>query len=657
MSNTDALSFAADSLVRGGVQANGKTSLPTAGAADHIAGYSWTGHNGQAATITYAFRLDGTVPDTDSSGFGRFNAAQIAQAENALQAWSDVANVTFTRVDDGAGYSDKATILFGDYTAGPAAGFTYLPGSRANSSQDGDVWINNSLSYNVSPNIGNYGGQVLIHEIGHSIGLMHPGDYDASDSSDPTYASDATYFEDSRQYTVMSYFDESETGGNYGNKYSAVPMLDDITAAQRLYGANMATRTEDDVYGFHATAGRDWFSATSASTTLIFAVWDAGGTDTFDFSGYSQNQRIDLRAGDFSDVGGYRDNIAIAYGVTIENAIGGTGADTIVGNGANNDLDGGSGNDTLSGEGGNDTLHGAAGNDQLDGGSGSDQLDGGDGNDVLLGSPGIGPAGAAGEADYFFGGAGSDTVTGGPGNDHIYGNSITTVAGSIDGADNLSGGDGNDYIQGNAGADTIDGGNGNDRLYGGADNDTITGGAGNDYLQGNKGADTLAGGADNDTLHGGADNDSLAGGDGNDILFGDAGDDRLSGGAGIDQLTGGPGNDSFVFSIGDAAFTTSGNAAYATDQIMDFGNGTDRIVLPFHVAEVLQGAAASVVAAFATGSALLASHPGAADVAAVVVGSDTYLFYHADGSGGVPDSAIEVVGTGATAFAIGSFTT
>ncbi|MER1962978.1 M10 family metallopeptidase C-terminal domain-containing protein, partial [Proteus vulgaris] len=164
------------------------------------------------------------------------------------------------------------------------------------------------------------------------------------------------YAEDSRQYTVMSYWDEYETGAHFQGAYAGAPLLHDISAMQYLYGANTTTRTGDDVYGFNSNTGIDYYTATSSNDKLIFSVWDSGGNDTFDFSGYYQDQVIDLREGHFSDVGGLQKNVSIAQGVTIENAIGGSGNDIIYGNDADNILIGGGGQDTLWGGTGSNTF-------------------------------------------------------------------------------------------------------------------------------------------------------------------------------------------------------------------------------------------------------------------------------------------------------------
>ena len=100
---------------------------------------------------------------------------------------------------------------------------------------------------------------------------------------------------------------------------------------------------------------------------------------------------IDLNAEMRSDVGGEINNIAIARGSIIENAIGGSGNDNVTGNGADNALDGGLGNDILSGGAGNDTLIGGVGDDKLYGGVGTDSLSGGLGSDELLGDSAVMP--------------------------------------------------------------------------------------------------------------------------------------------------------------------------------------------------------------------------------------------------------------------------
>ncbi len=143
-------------------------------------------------------------------------------------------------------------------------------------------------------------------------------------------------------------------------------MLYDILAIQHLYGANTSTRGGDTTYAYGAYGEH------------FETIWDGGGVDTIDLSAQSLSATVSLVDGTYSSIGAKAfggpavDNVAIAFGVTIENATGGGGNDVIVGNAANNDLRGRGGNDSLEGAGGDDMLNGGSGDDTLQGGAGDD---------------------------------------------------------------------------------------------------------------------------------------------------------------------------------------------------------------------------------------------------------------------------------------------
>lgn len=363
-----------------GLTLNNKPSFGVEDAGKQIARseQTWNGVHvtGKGATVTYSFpdwdynqsNLNARFGSPDT-GLSAFTAEQQAQAKLSLQSWADVANLTFVEV----GPEQKSNITFGNYEGNTQA-YAIKPYTGAGNdyrghNTDGQSWFNINYDYadprdgvyaNLHPELGNYGRLSITHEIGHTLGLDHPGVYNAG--QDPSYEK-GTYAEDTRQFSVMSYWDEAVTGGDNRGHFAAAPLVDDIAAIQYLYGANTTTRTGDTVYGFNSNSGRDFYSAQDSSQKLIFSVWDAGGNDTLDFSGYTQNQRINLTEGSHSDVGGLKANVSIALGATIENAIGGSGNDVIVGNNAANIIKGGAGNDVIYGGGGQDQLSGGSGKD------------------------------------------------------------------------------------------------------------------------------------------------------------------------------------------------------------------------------------------------------------------------------------------------------
>ena len=223
--------------------------------------------------------------------------------------------------------------------------------------------------------LGGYAFSTLLHELGHALGLAHP--HDGGNGVDATsfpgvtgqFESYGDYELNQTIWTVMSYNDgwKRQPSPSISSDYSygnvATPMALDIAAIQSIYGANLTFRAGVDSYVMPTT---------NSSGTYWSCIWDAAGIDEISVGSTDVGCTIDLRAAPLvgPDAGGYVSHVhgvvggfTIANNVIIENASGGRGSDTLIGNEADNNLNGDAGSDTLEGGAGADTLIGGAGND------------------------------------------------------------------------------------------------------------------------------------------------------------------------------------------------------------------------------------------------------------------------------------------------------
>lgn len=347
----------------GGREINGKPSYSIQQAADEITrdNLRWPDLNGDGKTdIAYRFLTTAgqSFRQLGLTQFSEFNQAQKESALRAMEHWSDVANLSFTQASPGT--QEDGNISFGNFALDPQGrnAFASLPPSegarqfmasrpRAQINVPvAEVWLNGTEDAHTAPSLNNEGHKTLAHEVGHALGLGHPF---RSHPAGVSYNT-ATYAEDTGGHSIMSYWSEHHSGQSFhknGMHHSpSTPMVDDIAAMQKLYGVNHQTRTGDTTYGFNSNADREAYHLHSNADAPVFTVWDGGGTDTLDFSGFSQNQVINLNEGTPSDIGGMRKNVFIAKGTTIENAKGGAGDDILIGNAAQNELSGGGGKNT-----------------------------------------------------------------------------------------------------------------------------------------------------------------------------------------------------------------------------------------------------------------------------------------------------------------------
>ncbi|TWA61057.1 serralysin [Azospirillum brasilense] len=469
-----------------------------------LSGYKWGAGSqpGTGVSLTYSFGAaglsayrDGYLTPDPGSVWTLSGTAQAA-IRQALGTWTAVANISCIEVPENA--LSCGDIRFGG-SGVPDTAYTVMP--VVDLPEAGDVWFGTTFADpGLSWTPGSYTYQTIVHELGHAFGLKHLHEEYGGFPVAPTGI-------DYQLYSTMSYrsFPGASPGmGYWQDRFPTTPMVDDIAAIQYLYGANMSTNAGDTVYSW------------APGQAIFETIWDGGGNDTISWANQTTDARIDLRPGSYSDLGPswkagfYLEprTLGIAYDCWIENAIGGSGNDLLIGNALDNALYGGAGDDTLIG---------GAGNNLLDGGEGFDTA-------VFEGAPS--------SYTILHTGAGEVTVSGPQGVNTLrsienlsFGDLTLalsrdatpgTVANTFFGVANSA--SGRQFLQ-EASAYSGPVQNLQWQLIGSNDGEAIVGGASNDFINGLGGMDAIDGGAGDDVLDGGTGSNFLTGGAGHDTFF------------------------------------------------------------------------------------------------------------------------------------------
>ena len=193
--------------------------------------------------LTYSFPTDASYygisygPEGPNNNFEPFNSIQISAVRNIVSAISSATNLGFTEITETA--TTHATLRFA-MSDTPFGAWAYLPNITE---AGGDLWYNNSNGSYDRPTPGNYAYYAIMHEVGHSLGIV---------TRTLCRASAITTAHDLMEYSVMTYRSYVGADGafvyNEPSGYAQTPMMYDIAALQHMYGADFSTNSGDTTY-------------------------------------------------------------------------------------------------------------------------------------------------------------------------------------------------------------------------------------------------------------------------------------------------------------------------------------------------------------------------------------------------------------------------
>lgn len=281
-----------------------------------------TGFNANQGVITYCI----TANYSDANGL---NSLYQELAEQVFQYLGNITGIEFQQTTDyylsDIDFSDEAGGAYAYTSEFGGDGFTDWAVVNV------DYYWNNGAG---SDNFSVYSYQTFLHEILHALGLGHLGPYNGTGGYEQ-----AVFANDSCQNSIMSYLAQTENPNiDASFAYIQTCMAADLVALNDMYGSqtfngvNFGTGHAfegNTVYGLNTNITFDQDPIQSFisgySNSYAYTIVDTGGIDTLDFSGWSNNQNINLTVSQgasffatASDVGGLIGNFMLAVGTIIK---------------------------------------------------------------------------------------------------------------------------------------------------------------------------------------------------------------------------------------------------------------------------------------------------------------------------------------------------
>jgi len=205
------------------------------------------GLSNAAKTLTYSFLT--SASGSDNTNFRAMTDNEKSAVRAAFDYVSSVCGLSFTE----ASGNEKGNICFGTNKQKDSAGYASPPTGATTTSGSVNLFMSNSgVTGDIDMSVGSYGWEALVHEIGHTLGLKHPGNYNAGGGGAPGPYIAKTL--DTRRFSLMSYNDATDmkmvnVGNNRAWQTTVNPttfQAYDIAALQWLYGAPTNPVSEAD---------------------------------------------------------------------------------------------------------------------------------------------------------------------------------------------------------------------------------------------------------------------------------------------------------------------------------------------------------------------------------------------------------------------------